>query len=82
MIENTPDIWLKHFPKLSSETHKYDRGVAVITGAPKMTGATRLAATSCARIGAGLVKVMASEGTGAIYRSSLPPHIIVEDMGG
>ena len=44
-----------------------------------MTGATRLAAAACARIGAGLVRVIAPGGTGDIYRAALPAHIIVDD---
>lgn len=66
-------------PVLHTDDHKYDRGVAVIYGAPKMTGATRLAAMACARVGAGLVKVTAPSGTGEIYRKTLPAHLIVED---
>src|SRR5688500_9814156 len=79
MIPNTPDLWKSSLPVFASDAHKYDRGVAVIYGAPKMTGATRLAARACARIGAGLVKVIAPEGTGEIYRSTLHEEIIVED---
>ncbi len=78
-IENHPSLWLKQFLKPSENQHKYDRGVAVIFGAPKMTGATRLAATACARIGAGMVKVVAPKGTGDIYSTSLPAHIVVVD---
>lgn len=77
MLENSPDLWLTHWPKTSENNHKYDRGVAVIFGAPKMTGATRLAAAACARMGAGLVKVVAPARTQDIYRTTLPAHIIV-----
>ncbi|MFP4314448.1 MAG: NAD(P)H-hydrate dehydratase, partial [Alphaproteobacteria bacterium] len=58
--------------------HKYDRGHALIYGAPEMTGATRLAASACARIGAGLTTVLGGN-KGDIYRITLPPHIIVRD---
>lgn len=54
-------------------------GHAVVFGAPVMTGATRLAAESCARIGAGLTTVIAPEGTGQIYRETLAAHVIVRD---
>jgi NAD(P)H-hydrate epimerase len=77
MRENSPALWLEYWPKTSQNSHKYDRGVAVILGAPKMTGATRLAAAACARMGAGLVKVVAPAGTQDIYRATLPAHIIV-----
>ncbi len=78
---NSPDLWLKALPQTKRDAHKYDRGVAVIYGASKMTGATRLAARACARMGAGLVKVIAPEGTGDIYRSTLSEEVIVEDEG-
>ena len=76
---NDPVLWKHLLPILKADGHKYDRGVAVIYGSPSMTGATRLAAEACARIGAGLVKVIAPQGTGAIYRAALPAHIVVED---
>ncbi len=77
-MENTPDIWKDQLPRLSAEGHKYNRGHAVILGAPELTGATRLAAESCARIGAGLVSVIGGE-KADIYRACLPPHILVRD---
>jgi len=78
-LPNTPDVWKDSLPHSKPDGHKYDRGVAVIYGAPKMTGATRLAARACARMGAGLVKVIAPTGTGDIYRSTLHEEIIVTD---
>jgi ADP-dependent NAD(P)H-hydrate dehydratase / NAD(P)H-hydrate epimerase len=78
-IKNSPSLWREHLPAPKPDSHKYDRGVAVIYGAPKMTGATRLAARACTRMGAGLVKVIAPEGTGIIYRSTLHEEIIVMD---
>lgn len=79
MIQNNPTIWLPDFPFREKHDHKYTHGHAVIFGAPKMTGATRLAALACARIGAGLTTVIAPEGAGDIYRRTLEPHIIVRD---
>ncbi len=78
-IQNDPLLWKAHLPAPKPHGHKYGRGVAVIWGAPKMTGATRLAARACARMGAGLVKVVAPAGTGEIYRSALHEEIVVED---
>ncbi|PZO86107.1 MAG: NAD(P)H-hydrate dehydratase [Micavibrio aeruginosavorus] len=78
--QNDPSLWRDMLPAHDPKGHKYGRGVAVIYGAPKMTGATRLAARACARIGAGLVRVIAPEGTGDIYRSTLHEEIIVEDI--
>lgn len=73
---NNPDSWFKCLPAPSPLDHKYDRGHAGIIGASHLVGATRLAATACSRIGAGLVTVIASE-TASIYRTALPPEIMV-----
>lgn len=78
-MENDPKLWLPYFPFKTKESNKYTHGHAVIVGAAKMTGATRLAAEACARIGAGLVTVVAPQGTEEIYRRTLAPHVIVED---
>lgn len=77
--ENVPSLWSAAFPHKKAGEHKYTHGHVVISGAEKMTGATRLAAEACARIGAGLTTVIAPEGTGEIYRRNLAPHVIVED---
>lgn len=46
-----------------------------------MTGAARLAASACMRMGSGLCVVVApTKEAGTIYRSTLPAHIIVEDF--
>jgi hydroxyethylthiazole kinase-like uncharacterized protein yjeF len=79
VLQNHPSLWRDKMPAPDPKGHKYDRGIAVIYGAPKMTGALRLAARACARMGAGLVKVIAPAGTGGIYRSTLSEEIIVED---
>ncbi|RCS24244.1 NAD(P)H-hydrate dehydratase [Phyllobacterium salinisoli] len=58
-FENTPYLWLRAFPTLSNDTHKYRRGhVAVFSGGPTATGAARLSARAAARIGAGAVTVL------------------------
>lgn len=75
---NKVELWRDDLPVPSPFGNKYDRGHAVIIGAPELTGATRLAASSCARVGAGLVTVAAQEAS-TIYRSSLPPEIMVRD---
>jgi hydroxyethylthiazole kinase-like uncharacterized protein yjeF len=79
VFENHPDIWSRVFPMREADKHKYDFGHAVIFGAQSMTGATRLASESCARVGAGLTTVLAEGESSFIYRMTLPPHIIVED---
>ena len=78
-LENHPDLWLEFFPRLEKESHKYKRGHAVIYGAPELTGATRLVAESCARVGAGLVSVLAVKEIADVYRETLKPHILVRD---
>lgn len=78
-LKNSPDLWLDKLPKPNNAVHKYTRGHAKIIGALEKTGATRLAAESCARF-SGLTSVIAPSNSGAIYRASLPAHIMVEDM--
>jgi hydroxyethylthiazole kinase-like uncharacterized protein yjeF len=75
---NSPELWLSVFPKPLTEGHKYDRGSAIIFGAPELTGATRLAASACSRIGAGLTTVIAKE-KADIYRETLPADIMVKE---
>ena len=77
---NKAKSWFASLPAPSPLGNKYDRGHAVIIGADELTGATRLAATACSRIGAGLVTVMAQEAA-SIYRMSLPPEIMVRQNG-
>lgn len=81
-MENNPELWRDVLPRRSGDVHKYDFGHALIYGAPSLTGATRLAASACARVGAGLTTVLASKKVADVYRASLPAHIMVrEDLG-
>lgn len=75
---NSPDLWADDLPLPARDGHKYDRGHAVIFAATHLTGATRLAAEACSRMGAGLVSVLASE-RADIYRMALPPDIMVSE---
>lgn len=79
LIKNTPEIWIDLLPNKKTEQHKYNHGHAFVYGAASLTGATHLAASACARIGTGLVTVMAPENKGDMYRTFLPPHILVQD---
>jgi NAD(P)H-hydrate epimerase len=55
---NHPGLWLDRMPWPRLETHKYERGHAVVvSGPPDSTGAARLGARGSLRVGAGLVTV-------------------------
>jgi ADP-dependent NAD(P)H-hydrate dehydratase / NAD(P)H-hydrate epimerase len=57
-FENGPQLWGGQFPRFHAETHKYNRGHAVVVSGPAhATGAARLAARGALRVGAGLVSV-------------------------
>lgn len=59
---NDPDFWLRYFPKLKADGHKYERGHAVIVSGPmESTGAARLSARAALRAGAGLVTLATSK---------------------
>lgn len=59
---NDPDFWLRFFPKLKIDAHKYDRGHALVVSGPmERTGAARIAARTALRAGAGLVTVATSK---------------------
>lgn len=79
MQENTPDLWRDLIPTKEKEAHKYDNGFALVYGAVELTGATRLVASACVRMGIGVVTVLSPKGSGSIYRASLPAHIMVRD---
>ena len=78
MVEiNTPELWRDCFPVPKPDDHKYSRGHTVIVGSDQYTGATRLAAEGCSRIGSGLVTVF-NRARANLYRTCLPPDIMVE----
>jgi hydroxyethylthiazole kinase-like uncharacterized protein yjeF len=59
---NEPDFWLRYFPRLRIDGHKYHRGHAVVVSGPmESTGAARLGARAALRVGAGLVTVATSK---------------------
>lgn len=73
--ENGPALWRDALPDPKPEDHKYTRGhVVVIAG--EMTGAARLAALGAARIGAGMVTVLAPAEALPML-AALPAAIIV-----
>ncbi len=78
---NEPGWWLPSFPWPQPASHKYTRGHALIAGGAGMTGAARLAARAAARVGAGLVTVVAPPAAFVIYASSLTGVIVQEADG-
>lgn len=79
-LNNTPDVWRDSLPDPVPDGHKYDRGHTAILGSDHFTGATRLAAEACSRIGSGLVSVLSAAQTQAqLYRTTLPPDIMVRE---
>ncbi len=73
--ENAPSLWRAALPVPKSSDHKYSRGHVVVIGG-EMTGAARLAAMGAARIGAGMVSVLAPAEALPML-ASLPAAIIV-----
>jgi NAD(P)H-hydrate epimerase len=71
LYENSPELWGPSFPWQQVQGHKYQRGHVLIIGGPFMTGAARLAALACARIGAGLVTVAAPIEAWPVYAGAL-----------
>lgn len=68
-FENHPGLWLKEFPQLKAEDHKYTRGHAIVYGGEKRTGAACLAAAAAQKIGAGLVTIAAPAKAWSVYSS-------------
>lgn len=65
---NHPDLWLDHLPRQASSAYKYQRGhVAVFSGPPLATGASRLSAIAAAETGAGAVTLIGSEDALAVH---------------
>jgi hydroxyethylthiazole kinase-like uncharacterized protein yjeF len=80
LVKNAPEVWIKDLPRPTPNGHKYDRGHTVILGSDAYTGATRLAAEACSRIGSGLVSVLSAP-QAQTYRQTLPADIMVSDAG-
>lgn len=69
--DNQPVVWRDVWPTVDAAGHKYHRGHALIWGGATMTGAARLAARACARIGAGLTTVCTPHRAWPVYASAL-----------
>ena len=78
---NEPDFWLRYFPRLKQDGHKYDRGHAVVVSGPmESTGAARLGARAALRVGAGLVSVATSKAAFYINAAQLTSIMVVAPM--
>jgi NAD(P)H-hydrate epimerase len=71
VFDNQPQVWRDVWPHVDVAGHKYHRGHALIWGGPEMTGAARMAARACARIGAGLTTVCTPRRAWPAYASAL-----------
>jgi len=79
ILQNDPTLWRDKLPVPDPKGHKYDRGYALIYGGPEKTGAARLAARACARVGTGLTSICTAAGKGDLYRMEIEPHLMVSD---
>lgn len=71
ITENIPALWLDRYPWRRPDAHKYVHGHVLVLGGDVITGASRLAAVSALRIGAGLVTLAAPRAAWPIYASAL-----------
>ena len=77
--ENSPDLWIKHFPWKKQFSHKYSRGRVVVYGGQKeFTGATILSAQAALRSGTGSAKIVCSKDTLQIYSVKFPSVLKTE----
>jgi hydroxyethylthiazole kinase-like uncharacterized protein yjeF len=71
-FENIPSVWRRSFPVPQIDGHKYARGHAVIvSGGIATTGAARMSARGCLRVGAGLVTLASPRDALAVNASAL-----------
>ena len=81
-MTNEPHLWSSKIPVVDSTSNKYSRGHAVIFGGYPMTGAARLAARSCARMGAGLTTILVEPQALDVYAKHLESIMVrpIEDV--
>jgi len=68
---NSPELWQHLLLWPDAASNKYTRGSALIVGGYPITGAARLAALACARVGAGITAIACPQVALPIYASSM-----------
>ena len=77
---NTPDFWIKRFKWPSMTDHKYNRGHVLVRSGPTIsTGASRLAAVSALRAGAGAV-TLASDSDSLLVNASHLTSVMLKEI--
>ena len=81
---NSTQLWIDRLPSIGETSNKYTRGHAVVFGGYPMTGAARLAARACARIGAGLTTIFVEDralDAYAVHLESIMVRGMVDESG-
>ena len=79
---NRPELWRGVFPEPSVDGHKYSRGhVAIWSGPPLASGASRLAATAALRAGAGAVTLVGPRPALEIHAAHVTAVMLGETVG-
>lgn len=71
-----PSLWRESLPRLADDANKYSRGHVCVLGGYPMTGAARLAARAAARVGAGMVSILADLHALDVYLVALEDVVV------
>jgi len=78
-MNNSPNLWKKHFPWKKLSGHKYSRGRVVVYGGKKeFVGATILSSLAALKTGTGSVKIICSKDTIHTYSVKFPSALKAE----